>query len=455
MKKPGIKRRLSAGMVPYKLATVVVGCAECHTRNPASHGDTFDHNGAEVHVVVSPKDCSTCHPEEADQYGRNMMSWARVNLAENKVYRSLIKSINGVQSFRDMETTVEAPDALTDAESCYHCHGTAVEVKGSTSRETEHGEMKFPVLSGWPNQGVGRSNPDGSRGSCAACHTRHQFSIETARKPYTCSQCHKGPDTPAYKAYMVSKHGNLFSTHQREWKFEAVPWTVGKDFTAPTCAVCHVSLIVDGEGEIVAKRTHQMSDRLPWRIFGLVYAHPHPKSPDTSKVRNQNGLPLPTTLTGKPAGDHLIDAAEMTGRRKSMQGVCLSCHSEGWVSGHWTRFENTIETTNKMTLTASKILLDAWKEKVADKEGSLFDEAIEKQWVEQWLFFANSTRFASAMMGADYGVFANGRWYMSKNIREMIDRFRLLLKTRAMKMPKSGSGPGTTNENQADASRGR
>ena len=27
----------------------------------------------------------------------------------------------------------------------------------------------------------------------------------------------------------------------------------------------------------------------------------------------------------------------------------------------------------------------------------------------------------SAMAGADYGVFANGRWYMSKNIQEMLD----------------------------------
>jgi len=27
----------------------------------------------------------------------------------------------------------------------------------------------------------------------------------------------------------------------------------------------------------------------------------------------------------------------------------------------------------------------------------------------------------SAMAGADYGVFANGRWYMSKKIPEMLD----------------------------------
>jgi hypothetical protein len=47
-------------------------------------------------------------------------------------------------------------------------------------------------------------------------------------------------------------------------------------------------------------------------------------------------------------------------------------------------------------------------------------------WVEQWLFYANSTRFASAMGGADYGVFAEGRWYMSKNIQQMADWLRFL-----------------------------
>ena len=77
-----------------------------------------------------------------------------------------------------------------------------------------------------------------------------------------------------------------------------------------------------------------------------------------------------------------------------------------------------------MTLTATKILLTAWEKGAAiglAQKDSIFNEAVEKKWVEQWLFFANSSRFASAMMGADYGVFANGRWYMSKNIQEMID----------------------------------
>ena len=107
-----------------------------------------------------------------------------------------------------------------------------------------------------------------------------------------------------------------------------------------------------------------------------------------------------------------------------MQKLCLACHSEGWVKGQFARFENTLRTTNEMTLTATKIMLEAWDKGVAKglaQNDSIFNEAIEKKWVEQWLFYANSTRFASAMAGADYGVFANGRWTLSKNLQEMMD----------------------------------
>ena len=418
------KRRVSFDEVPDRLARVVVGCAECHTMNPDRHEDTFAHNGFQVHVVVTPGDCATCHPVEVGQYDKNIMSRAYGNLQNNSVYRDLVDSANGIQNFRDMKTTQKPPDAETDADSCLYCHGTVVEVTGAVARDTAHGDMSFPVLSGWPNQGVGRINPDGTMGSCAACHTRHEFSIEMARKPYTCAECHKGPDVPAYKVYSVSKHGNIYSSLGKAWNYKAVPWTVGEDFTAPTCATCHVSLVVSDEEEVIAERTHQMSDRLAWRIFGLIYAHAHPDSPDTTIITNKAGLPLPTELTGEPVTAFLIDAKEQEKRDKTMQRVCLACHSQGWVDGQFARFEHTIKTTNQMTLTATKVLLSAWEKGVAKGLGqkdSIFNEAIEKKWVEQWLFFANSTRFASAMAGADYGSFANGRWYMTKNIEEMVD----------------------------------
>lgn len=346
------------------------------------------------------------------------------NLMDNPLYIDLVNSINGVQHFADNVITADVADDTTNATACLACHGTIVTVDGFEERETELGEMIFPVLSGWPNQGVGRINPDGSIGSCTPCHPRHQFSIETARKPATCAQCHKGPDVPAYKVYQASKHGNIYTAENHHWDFDAVPWTVGQDFTAPTCAVCHISLIVDEEETVIANRTHRMNDRLDKRIFGLIYAHPHPIDANTSIIRNKAGLPLPTELTGEPAYDFLIDEAEQEERLERMKTVCRSCHASGWVDGHFVMLDKAIETTNEMTLTATKLMSQIWEEGYVEglpQGKSIFDDAIEKKWIEQWLFYANSVRFSAAMAGADYGVFANGRWQMSKNLRDIHD----------------------------------
>ena len=75
-------------------------------------------------------------------------------------------------------------------------------------------------------------------------------------------------------------------------------------------------------------------------------------------------------------------------------------------------------------MTATQLISTAWDLGVAQgpvQGDSLFNEAIERMWASQWLFYANSTRFASAMGGADYGVFANGRWELSHNIQKMKD----------------------------------
>ena len=107
-----------------------------------------------------------------------------------------------------------------------------------------------------------------------------------------------------------------------------------------------------------------------------------------------------------------------------MQQLCAACHSREWIDGHYARLERSIETTNAMTLAATKVMLTAWEKGAAKglaQNDSIFNEALERMWVEQWLFYANSTRFASAMGGADYGVFANGRWYLTKNLQMMVD----------------------------------
>jgi hypothetical protein len=73
-------------------------------------------------------------------------------------------------------------------------------------------ESGKPLLSStsWPNTGIGRLNLDGSLGSCAACHSRHDFSARRARQPENCGKCHLGPDHPQKEIYDESKHGVAF-----------------------------------------------------------------------------------------------------------------------------------------------------------------------------------------------------------------------------------------------------
>jgi hydroxylamine dehydrogenase len=419
----GVARKVSSTTVPESLQNIVVGCAECHALRPEMHADTFDHNTYRIHLVVSPDDCKTCHATEREQYSKNIMAHAYGNLADNKLFQKLEHSILAETNYQNAKISLTPANAATRAEACYYCHGTRLELNGYETRDTEAaGELKFPIIKGWPNQGVGRINLDGSMGSCSACHTRHVFSIEMARKPYTCKECHVGPDVPAFKVYETSKHGNIFAAMNSSWDFTAVPWTIGKDFGAPTCAVCHISLLVNTDDEVVVERTHQMNNRLPWRIFGLIYAHPHPQEPNTSIIRNKDELPLPTDFDGGYAATYLIDEKERDVRRQALQAACLNCHDSSWVSGHWQRFENTIRETNVTTRTATRIMEGIWQSGFADKKDSPYDEAIERKWSDTWLFYANTIRFASAMGGGgDFGVFADGRYHLSKTLLELND----------------------------------
>jgi cytochrome c553 len=61
---------------------------------------------------------------------------------------------------------------------CWQCHGSQVKV-------LKDGQLD-PAT--WPNTGIGRINPDGSEGSCTACHSRHAFSAEQARHPDNCGK---------------------------------------------------------------------------------------------------------------------------------------------------------------------------------------------------------------------------------------------------------------------------
>ena len=78
------------------------------------------------------------------------------------------------------------------------------------------------------------------RNGCMACHTRHAFNLEEARKPESCYTCHMGPDHPNYEAYMSSKHGSIYAARGDAWD-----WTepmASATWEAPTCAYCHTGV---------------------------------------------------------------------------------------------------------------------------------------------------------------------------------------------------------------------
>jgi hydroxylamine dehydrogenase len=427
LKAPDLEREVSSDSIPDNLLRVAVGCYECHSQNPDLHQDNFEHFDFKINVIVSPNDCKTCHSVEAEEYAKSKKAHALGNLQKNPVYHTLVETITSVKKVEDHQVIPLESSHFTKAEACYACHGTRVEVKGLKTLSTDLGDVEVPMLTNWPNQGVGRVNPDGSAGSCTACHPRHSFSIEIARKPYTCSQCHLEPDVPAWNVYWESKHGNIFQSKQEEVNWDSIPWKVGEDFKTPTCAACHNSLLTNLDGEAIVRRSHDFGARLWVRIFGLIYSHPQPKKGETHLIKNKDGLPLPTAFTGELASEYLIDEEEQIRRQTEMKKVCQSCHSSSWVNGHFAKFKSTLLETDKMVLAATRLLVQAWQEGLADKSNP-FDEAIEQMWIRQWLFYANSIRYGSAMSGPDYAAFKNGWWELTGNLQKMKDHIELKTK---------------------------
>jgi hypothetical protein len=245
---------------------------------------------------------------------------------------------------------------------CYHCHGSVVKV--------EDGELSEDT---WPNVGVGRLNPDGSKGSCSSCHTRHRFSVSEARKPEACGQCHLGPDHPQIEIYEESKHGAIYHADGDNWNWDAAPgtWTPGVDYRAPTCSVCHMS----GVGDVAT--THDVTERLAWET----------QAPLT--IRPSQFKPFPAKTDWKK-------------EREKMEKVCLSCHSEDWTEGHFARFDAAVANYDSVYYKPMKNLVgQLYEKKLLNKEKPL-DEKIEIDMYELWHHEGRRARFGAAMMAPDY-----------------------------------------------------
>jgi hydroxylamine dehydrogenase len=350
-----------------------VGCYSCH-RAEKSDADAFEHNGATIAVIVSPQDCGRCHQNEVDQQKGSHHAKA------GEILASLDNFLGEV---------VGGPPAV--AVGCFQCHG-------STIKMLPNG--KFDPAT-WPNTGIGRINPDGSAGSCSACHTRHRFSKAQARQPETCGKCHLGPDHPQIEVYQESKHGILWSANKDRLNLDNKSWKPGVDYTAaPSCATCHMGA-TRTQGV-----THDVGDRISWTLRPAISAKINlVVFDDLSKIDVPEGQPLPKVGDERKGADGKVRKVTRVltweDRRNGMKDVCTSCHAGGQVEGFYQQFDGLVDLYNdKFAKPATAIMNELYK---ANKlTAAQMDEPLEWTYYELWHHEGRRARHGASMSGPDY-----------------------------------------------------
>ncbi len=366
-----------------------IACLDCHKADPGD-ADAMDCPGTmgdpklKITPIVTPKDCSRCHPQEFKEFERSKHA-RTIEIIAGKIKDPWLR---GMASAEERAT------------GCFMCHGSTIKF------ETKNGKKTIDPMT-WPNEGCGRINPDGSKGSCVICHTSHRFSIAEARKPETCGQCHLGPDHPQKEIYFESKHGLRYLAEGSKWNWNAAPgtWQAGKDFTAPTCAACHMS----GIGGLPT--THDVATRLKWESQA------------------------PMVLLNK---DYNPEQG-----RKNMLVVCNQCHSPQWSKNYLDRFDKTILHYGKDYFTPAKKMLKELYAKGLLTKWPFFDEKFEWDFYELWHHQGRRARMGAMMMGPDYSWW-HGFYDCKKTFLEMEEIYHKLLKEGK---PQPAFLPGATGPN--------
>ena len=311
-----------------------VDCFSCH-RAQKTDPDAIDHYGFTVSILVTPKDCSRCHAGQVKE----------MTASHHAKAGDILNSLDNY-----LGEVVGGPEAA--AVGCIQCHGSKVKVLPG-------GQLDITT---WPNTGIGRINPDGSFGSCTACHARHAFSKAQAREPEACGKCHLGPDHPQTEVYQESKHGILYTANKARLNMHKDKWVVGKDYSAaPTCTTCHMGATTN------QRATHDVGTRISWTL----------RPPVSIKLENADK------------------------RREDMKDVCSSCHAAPFVEGFYRQFDNLVGLYNdkfaKPATAIRKELIERGKLTPAD-----FDEKLDWIYYELWHHEGRRARHGASMSGPDY-----------------------------------------------------
>jgi hydroxylamine dehydrogenase len=401
-----------------------VGCVECHQAEQGD-ADAFLHEGALIAAVVTPKDCGRCHGQVFDEFtrshhakGGNILASLDNFLAEvvegkrddskKGTPEEFAFNPHGKTPGRDEWTTVNG--RASAVLGCLQCHGSKVALLATdggklTLDELEPGKDGKPTnlaayarikkdANGkpmldpdtWPNTGIGRINLDGSRGSCSACHSRHDFSPRRARQPENCGKCHLGPDHPQKEIYEESKHGVAYRDLRERMNLDGETWVLGKDYTAaPTCATCHMSGHSKNDGRI----THDVGERISWT-----------NRPPISQVLDTDANHSIVTETD-PVKRRALITDTWQQKRGRMQQVCANCHTSDYVNSFYKQYDDLLHLYNEKFAKPGKAIVDALRQhELLTKRD--FDEKIEWTWFYLWHHEGRRARHGASMMAPDY-----------------------------------------------------
>ncbi len=377
-KTPGIVEDWKQG----RMAHAGVSCYDCHVvpKSSPMASQCEGVRGTNIYTspMVSPKTCERCHPTEVEQFSKSgHAKLASAPVVEKKKFQKLMYHYEGGQ-FMGVSPDEDIVYA-SRATGCQMCHGTKIEL----------GPDKKPIKNTWPG-GIGQRYPDGGIGNCTVCHTRHRFSIAEARKPEACASCHLGPDHPNIEIYYESKHGQIFLTEGEKWRWDSPPdaWEPG-DYTAPTCATCHMS----GIGEL--KTTHNVNERLKWDLV-------HPRSVVRSGERGD----------GEKG-------------RKLMEKVCINCHSSTHTKNIFSALDKAVALYNRYYDNAQK-MINELKAKGLLKKDPWKDPILELNYY-LWHHAGRRARQGAAMNGPDYAHW-HGFFQMFQIYKDMEDIYNWRMK---------------------------
>jgi len=366
-KMPGVME----GWKSSRMSHAGVSCYDCHVVEKSSPmaSQCEGVKGSNIYIspMVSSKTCSRCHPQEVEQFlksGHAKLA-SKATMDASKIGGKLLKlqfhyegaGFMDKKAYKWNEGTpkgAEGIDRAARSSGCQMCHGTTVEL----------GPDNKPINETWPG-GVGARYPDGSIGTCTVCHERHTFSKADARKPEACGACHLGPDHPNIEIYMESKHGQQFLTAGNEWEFDSPPdaWEPG-DYTAPTCAVCHMS----GIGELAT--THNVQERLKWDLM-------HKKSVVRSGERGDG-------VKGE----------------QNMKKVCANCHGPSHIKSQRDTLDYSVALYNKYWDGAAKMKAELKGKGLLGKDP--WQDGFQELMYYLWHHTGRRARQGAAMNAPDY-----------------------------------------------------